>query len=256
VPLADCASFGIVETDDDLWVREFREKPHSARAMPGKSTHALASMGNYVFSAEVLVEELRRAKSDEQSDFGHHILPALAASRRVLAYDFTTNQIPGLGEHEDPHYWRDVGTIEAYFDSHFDALGARPKFCMTNPAWPIYASPDPFESAQIEAGEITHSMVGSGCVINGARLDHAMLRRAVTIEQGAILDHCIVMEHSTIGRGARITRAIIDQANNIPPGEIIGGDAERDRRRFHVSDTGIVVVPRGHFTSPPGPARR
>ena len=165
VPRDECASYGIVETDDDLWVRDFKEKPASTPAMPGRDTHALASMGNYLFSADVLVEELRRAKGSDQIDFGHHILPALAASRKVLAYDFTTNRIPGLGPDEEPHYWRDVGTIEAYFESHFDALGARPKFRMTNPAWPIYASPDPFDSAQIEAGTITHSMVGSGCVI-------------------------------------------------------------------------------------------
>jgi glucose-1-phosphate adenylyltransferase len=252
VPREASTSFGIVETDDELWVRDFREKPVTTRGMPGRPTHALASMGNYIFSADVLVEELRRARQEDRSDFGHHILPHLAATRRVLAYDFTTNEIPGLGRHEDPHYWRDVGTIEAYFESQFDALGATPRFRMTNPAWPIYASPDPFESAQIESGQITHSTVGSGCVIKGARLDHTLLRRAVTVEDGAVLQHCIVMEHSHVGPGARITRAIVDQANWIPAGEVIGGDLERDRQRFHVSETGIVVVPRGHFPRPAG----
>ena len=255
VPLDECASYGIVETDADLWVRGFQEKPARTAPMPGRDTHALASMGNYLFSADVLIDELRRAQGSDQIDFGHHILPSLAASRRVLAYDFTTNEIPGLGPDEEPHYWRDVGTIEAYFASHFDALGAHPKFRMTNPAWPIYASPDPYESAQIEGGTISHSMVGSGCVVNGARLDHAMLRRAVTIEAGALLEHCIVMEHGTVGRGAHIRRAIIDQNNVIPAGEVIGGNPERDRQRFHVSDTGIVVVPRGYFPAGTGAAR-
>lgn len=247
VPLDQSASFGIVETDDDLWVTAFREKPVVARPMPGRDTHALASMGNYIFSADVLVDELKRAHVAGHTDFGNDILPRLAASRKVLAYDFTTNEIPGLGASEDPHYWRDVGTIEAYFDAHLDILGAYPKFCMTNPQWPIYASPDPFESAQIESGQITRSVVGSGCVINGARLDHSLLRRAVVVEQDAALDHCIVMERSVVGRGARITRAIIDQDNHIPPGEVIGGPQEQGRQRFHVSDTGIVVVPRAYF---------
>lgn len=252
VPLSDCSEFGIVETDDQWWVREFREKPATTPAMPGRPTHALASMGNYIFSADVLVEALRDAHGEGQTDFGHHILPRLAASHKVLAYDFTTNRVPGLSPDEDPHYWRDVGTIESYFATHFDAIGAKPKFRMTNSQWPIYASPDPFESAQIEAGQIRHSVVGSGCVIDGATLDHALLRRAVTVEAGASLDHCIVMEHSTVGAGARITRAIVDQHNHIPAGAVIGGDGERERGRFHVSDSGIAVVPRGHFPPPGG----
>ena len=250
VPLDKCGAFGIVETDDELWVREFREKPDTAKPMPGRADHALASMGNYIFSADVLVEELKRVARTGDTDFGHHILPRLAAERRVLAYDFATNEVPGVADFEDTHYWRDVGTIEAYFEAHFDTLGARPKFRMTNPQWPIYASPDPFESAQIESGQITRSVVGSGCVIKQARLDHAMLRRSVCVEEDAVLDHCIVMERTVVGRGARLTRVIVDQDNQIPPGEVIGGNPARDRERFHVSETGIVVVPRAHFPAP------
>jgi glucose-1-phosphate adenylyltransferase len=252
VALKHSASFGIVETDDDLWVRAFREKPTTTPPMPGRATHALASMGNYLFSTDVLLEELKRARENGASDFGHHILPHLAETRRVLAYDFTENDIPGTHEFEDPHYWRDVGTIEAYFAAHFDTLGVRPKFRLNNPEWPIYASADTSESAQIESGTITRSVVGSGCVIQNATLDRAMLRRGVCVEDGAHLDECIVMERTVIGRGTRITRAIIDQDNHIPAGEVIGGDPARDRVRFHVSETGIVVVPRGHFSAAPG----
>jgi glucose-1-phosphate adenylyltransferase len=118
---------------------------------------------------------------------------------------------------------------------------------MTNPHWPIYASPDPSESAQIEEGVIRRSVVGSGCVIQGAVLDHAMLRRAVRIEADAAVDHCIVMDRSVIGRGARLRRVIVDQDNHIPAGEVIGHDRARDRERFHVSEGGVVVVPRGYF---------
>ena len=250
VALEQCSSFGIVETDDDLWVGEFREKPTQARPMPGSSTHALASMGNYLFSADVLLKELKRSLGSGASDFGHHILPRLVTeSRRVLAYDFATNTILGLAPYEDAHYWRDVGTIEAYFDAHFDTVGVKPRFRMTNAQWPIFASPDPFESAQIENGIVVRSVVGSGCVVDGARLDHAMLRRSILVEKDATLEHCIVMERTVVGRGVRIKRAIIDQDNHIPPGEAIGLDLERDRERFHVSDSGIVVVPRGHFSA-------
>ncbi len=118
---------------------------------------------------------------------------------------------------------------------------------MNNPEWPIYASPDPSESAQIESGDIRRSVVGSGCVVTGARLERAMLRRGVRVEEDASIEDAIVMDRTVVGRGARITRAIIDQDNCIPAGEVIGGNPERDRQRFHVSDTGIVVVPRWYF---------
>jgi glucose-1-phosphate adenylyltransferase len=247
VPIEQCSSFGIVETDDDMWVRQFYEKPASARPMRSRRTHALASMGNYIFSTKVLIEELGRARGNGACDFGNHILPQLTNNRRVLAYDFTTNHVPGIMDHEEPSYWRDIGTIDAYYDAHFDTLGSTPKFRMTNPEWPIYASPDSSESAQIESGVITRSVVGTGCVVRAGRLDHTLLRRAVTIEEDARLDHCIVMDRTVIGQGARITRAIIDQDNEVPAGEVIGGNLQRDRARFHVSDSGIVVVPRGYF---------
>lgn len=252
VPLAQCPSFGIVATDDDLWVSEFQEKPQpeDARRMPGRDTHALASMGNYVFSTDVLLRELRQAVENGESDFGNEILPRLARSHKVLAYDFTTNVIPGVSDYEEPSYWRDVGTIDAYYDAHFDTVGARPRFRMTNPQWPIYASPDPSESAQVEGGEITRSVLGSGCIINGARLRNTMLRRAVCVEQGAQLEDCIVMDRTVIGEGARIRQAIIDQDNWIPPGEVIGGPQERDRGRFEISENGIAVVPRWYFPRP------
>jgi glucose-1-phosphate adenylyltransferase len=251
VPLEQCGSFGIIQTDPELWVRGFCEKPSRIpEPMPGKAGHALASMGNYLFSTDVLVDELRQAQSDAESDFGHHLLPRLINARRVLAYDFTKNYVPGVAPFEDASYWRDVGTIEAYFDAQFDTLGVRPKFRLTNPEWPIHSSSDPFESAQIDAALINRSVVGSGCVVNNARLEGALLRREVTVEEDARLEECILMERTVVGRGARIKRAIIDQDNFIPAGEVIGGDSARDSRRFHVSESGIVVVPRGYFPEP------
>ena len=171
-------------------------------------------------------------------------------THKLMAYDFATNEVPGVADYEEKAYWRDVGTIDAYFDAHFDTLGATPRFKMTNPEWPIYASADQSESAKIESGVIRRSVLGSGCVVNDAHLDHVMLRRAVNVQPDALLDHCIVMDRNVIGRGAKLRRAIVDLDNHIPPGEQIGFDLERDRERFHVSEEGVVVVPRGFFPAP------
>lgn len=255
VPLAQTSSFGIANVDERRRIREFVEKPPIAPSMPGKPGYALASMGNYIFDADVLIGELRRAHETGESDFGKHILPRMARTHRLMAYDFHDNVIPGVHPYEEHGYWRDVGTIDAYFQAHFDTLGATPRFRMTNRCWPIYASPDQAESAQIENGIIRHSTIGSGSIINGGRLDHAMLRRSVHVEEGAVLEHCIVMERSVIGRGARVRRAIIDEDNHIPPGETIGHDLERDRQRFHVSEGGIVVVPKCAFPAVSSSAR-
>ena len=249
VELEQCDQFGVVEIDENHRIIDFKEKPKSVKPMPGSDRYALASMGNYIFKADVLLAALKKANASGASDFGKHILPEMVKSHKLVAYDFATNEIPGTSAFEEHGYWRDVGTIDAYFDAHFDTLGATPKFRMTNRQWPIYASPDPSESAQIEKGVINRSVVGSGCVVDGATLDHAMLRRAVTVHRDAHLEHCIVMERSVIGNGARIRRAIIDQDNHIPAGERIGFDLAGDRKRFHVTDSDIVVVPAGYFSS-------
>lgn len=247
VSLKECDQFGIVEIDDNHRITDFKEKPRSTRPMPGSQSHALASMGNYIFNADVLLRALRKMHETGDSDFGKHILPSMVKSHRLVAYDFATNTIPGTEPYEEQAYWRDVGTIDAYFQAHFDTLGAQPRFRMTNSRWPIYASPDQAESAQIEDGVIHRSVVGSGSIVDGASLDHAMLRRSVLVEPQASLEHCIIMERSRIGRGAQVRRAIIDQDNDVPPGEKIGWDLEQDRKRFHVTPSGIVVVPAGHF---------
>jgi len=247
VPLEQCSQFGIVDTDDNHRIVDFKEKPRSTRPLPGSSSHALASMGNYIFNADVLLEQLHKMHEMQTSDFGKHILPNMVKSHKLVAYDFDSNLIPGVAPYEEHGYWRDVGTIDAYFDAHFDTLGAAPRFRMTNREWPIYASPDQAESAQIENGMINRSVVGSGSIVDGATLDHAMLRRSVLVERAARLEHCIIMERSRIGRGAQVRRAIIDQDNDIPANERIGLDEAEDRRRFHVTDSGIVVVPAGYF---------
>jgi glucose-1-phosphate adenylyltransferase len=250
VPLHEATGFGVVDIDASHRITRFLEKPAEPPAMPGRPDRALASMGNYIFSADVLRRELHRARELGLSDFGRDILPRLLDSHRVVAYDFATNVIPGVRDFEEPAYWRDVGTIDAYFDAHFDTLGVKPRFRMTNPQWPIFASHDQAESAQIEGGDVRRSVLGSGCTVDNARLDHAMLRRSVRVEQDASLERCIVMDRSTIGQGARLRKVIVDQDNAVPPFEAIGFDPERDRARFTVSEGGVVVVPRGYFPLP------
>jgi len=247
VPLTSASSFGIIETDDANRITRFSEKPATASAMHGRAGHALASMGNYIFSTDVLRRELRSARERGDSDFGKHILPRMLSSHRLVAYDFADNHIAGIADYETPAYWRDVGTIDAYFAAHLDALGPRPSFRMENPHWPIRAHPDTLEPTRIESGSIQRSVIASGCEINHATLDHSMLRSAIQVNDDARLDHCIVMDRCRIGRGARLRRVILDQDNFVPPFESIGFDRDADRRRFHVSEGGIVVIPRGYF---------
>lgn len=246
VPVDACGRFGIVETDEGGRVVRFSEKPKSTCPMPGSRTHALASMGNYIFNFDVL-QELSRTRGADAVDFGNHILPGMLKAYKLLAYDFGTNAVPGEPSIGKCGYWRDVGTVDAYFESHFDTLGSSPRFSLANPHWPIHARPGYGQSAQIDSGTIEQSLIACGSVVAGARLDHAVLGRSVLVERDADLDHCIVMERSRIRRGARVRRVIIDEGNDVPPGERIGFDPGHDSRRFHVTAGGIVVVPAGFF---------
>jgi len=241
VCLNECHQFGIVETDGRQRITAFKEKPKTTPPMRGSESHALASMGNYIFNTQVLLVALEQAAASGATDFGKDILPAMVASHKLMAYDFHTNEIPGMAAHEEHGYWRDVGTIDAYYQAQLDTLGAEPRFSMHNPLWPIHGGAD-----QGDAARTAHSVVGAG-----SRLEGTLLCRAVRVERGASLAQCIVMEHTRIGSGARLRRAIIDHDNDIPPDERIGYELEKDRQRFPVSDCGVVVVPAGYFPARP-----
>jgi glucose-1-phosphate adenylyltransferase len=213
VPLADAGRFGILEIDADRRIRGFSEKPAAAQPMPGSSTHAAASMGNYLFDPEVLLQHLERMHQRGETDFGRHLLPAMLAQERVMAYDFATNQVPGLQPWEERGYWRDVGTVDAYYRAHLDTRGARPKFRMANRHWPIHTDP-------------------GAPAADAIRSEHR---------------GCIVSEGSRIDPAARVRRAIVEEDNDIPAGESIGFDPAQDRRRFPVTDGGVVIVPGGYF---------
>jgi glucose-1-phosphate adenylyltransferase len=247
VPLSQVSSFGIVKTDGSGRIRDFQEKPSHADPMPGRADRALASMGNYVFNTDLLLASLEKAHANGQHDFGKHILPTLTDSHRVMAYDFATNVVPGVHDFEEAGYWRDVGTIESYYEANFDTLGEQPRFSMHNASWPIQASPDHTEAAQLYDATIKGASIGAGVQVRRALIERSLLRRSVHVESNAEVVGSIVMDRTRIGEGARIRRAIIDSDNVIPPGMRIGYDLDADRQRFHVSDSGIVVIGKGQL---------
>jgi glucose-1-phosphate adenylyltransferase len=245
VPLEEARSFGVIVAGEDGRIREFLEKPENPVPIPADPRRAYASMGNYLFNAEVLIDALRKAHGEGQHDFGRHILPKLKDTHRVFAYDFASNRVPGVKPYEEHAYWRDVGTIDAYFEAHQDLLGKEPRFDLFNPQWPIHSGPYQGPVANIIDGEIISSKIGAGTLVKGARVRNCVIRREVMLEPGVELEDCIIMDYSVIRRGSRLRRAIVDRYNVIEEGSRIGYDLARDRERYHVTESGIVVLHRG-----------
>ena len=246
VPIEEASDFGVIAADRSGRIEAFQEKPTRPAAMPGDASQAYASMGIYLFTTPVLLQALEKAHRRGDTDFGRDILPSLLAEQRVCAYDFSANSVPGIQPYEERGYWRDVGTVDAYFAAHQDVLGTEPSFDVFNPQWPIYSSNYQGTVAHVLGGNIENCLLGAGSVVHpGARLRNCIVRREAVVEADAQLDDCIVMDYSRIGPGARLRRTIIDRHNDIAPGETIGMDAARDAQRFFVSSGGVVVVPRG-----------
>lgn len=261
VSIQEAKNFGVMATDTNGRIFEFQEKPANPTPMPNNPHLALASMGNYLFNTEVLLDGLKTAKQCGENDFGQHVLPRLMRTHKLYAYDFSTNNIPGVKSYEEPMYWRDVGTIDAYFNAHKDVLGLEPKFDAFNPQWPIYSSNYQGPVARIIGGDIRNSLLGAATVIHEKTLIRdSIIRRETVIEEDVELNECIVMDYVRIGRGSRLNRVIIDRHNHILPGTRIGFSLTEDQQRFTVSPGGVVVVPigkaryyardtRGEFTS-------
>jgi glucose-1-phosphate adenylyltransferase len=211
-------------------------------------------MGNYVFSTDALVREVTDDARHETSahDFGKSILTRLYQRAKVYAYDFLLNEVPGQG-HRDRGYWRDVGTLDAYFQANMDLIAVEPIFNLYNHKWPIATAssslpPAKFVFADREhsrVGEATDSLVSEGCIISGASVDKSVLSPRVRVNSWAKVSDSILMENVEIGRHCIVKRAIIDKNVTIPPGTKIGVDLDEDRRRFHVTESGIVVIPKG-----------
>ncbi len=249
VPVGEASAFGVLDVGDDGEIRRFDEKPAEPRQIPGRPGWALVSMGNYIFSTATLIEELAKDQEDDSNhDFGRNVLPAMIGKRRVYAYDFSKNEIPGMLERERG-YWRDVGTIDAYWQANMDLVSVNPVFDLYNMRWPIRTYTPPLPPAKFvfaesqRIGMATDSLVSEGCIISGGRIDRSVLSPGVRINSFSHVEQAILMDGVDVGRHARIRRAIVDKGVHIPPGMEIGYDHEEDRRRgFAVSDDGVVVV--------------
>jgi glucose-1-phosphate adenylyltransferase len=250
VARAEARSFGVLHVDGEGAVQAFYEKPPDPPPMPGRPDHALASMGNYVFQTSALLDALAEDARRETSlhDFGHDVLPMMVQQgQRVFAYDFQTNRVPGETHNT---YWRDIGTVDAYFAAQMELVQVEPQFNLYNAHWPIrtgisHDPPAKFVFRDVgRVGMATQSIVSLGCIISGGRIHHSVLSNRVRVNSFSEIDECVLFENVVIGRHARIRRAIIDKDVHIPAGADIGYDLDRDRQRFFVSDEGVVVIPK------------
>ena len=252
VAVDEADQFGIVQVDSGLRVSSFVEKPDNPPQMPGAPGRSLASMGNYLFNPQVLREALIEDSIKENSnhDFGRDLIPALINRVPVYAYNFMTNRIRGDSE-LNLSYWRDVGTLDAYFEANMDLRDARPHLNLYNPLWPLrtaYFDQPPAKFVFDENGRrglALHSVISEGCIVSGGAIRNSVLGRSVFVHSYSLVEDSVIMDYVEIGRRAKIRRAIIDKNVYVPEGEEIGYDLERDRQRFFVTDSGLVVIPKG-----------
>jgi glucose-1-phosphate adenylyltransferase len=253
VPIEQSREFGVIETGVDAHaIRAFREKPSDPVGLRDAPDQVLASMGNYVFKAGVLIDAVTTDAADESSshDIGRDIVPALVARGGAQVYDFAGNDVPGVAPRERG-YWRDVGTLDAYYDAHMDLISVDPIFDLYNRDWPILSWPEPLPPAKFvfeeegRTGRALDSMVCAGVIVSGGTVRRSVLSPGVQVHSYSEVDESILMHNVDVGRGAIVRRAIIDKNVHIAPGARIGVDEEADRRRFDVSQAGIVVIPKG-----------
>jgi len=251
VSLEEAHQFGVIEVDSGLRVIGFEEKPANPRSMPGAPGLCLASMGNYLFDPQILRSSLSEdaEQSGSHHDFGRDLIPALINRVPVYAYNFMENRIRGDSE-ENQSYWRDVGTIDAYYEAHMDLRDARPQLNMYNQHWPLrtaYYNQPPAKFVFNESnrrGQALHSVVSEGSIISGGTVFNSVLGRSVVVHSHSQVEDSVVMDYCDIGRGARVRRAILDKNVQIAEGDEIGYNLERDRKRFFVTESGIVVIPK------------
>jgi glucose-1-phosphate adenylyltransferase len=247
VPLADSIRFGVLEVDEDSRVTAFREKPDTARPLPWNPETCLGSMGIYIFDTSLLVSELRRdAEQDTNHDFGRDILPRLVtAGERVYAYLFWDEN------RKASQYWRDVGTLDAYYEASMDLVQVDPVFNLYDPAWPLRTYMPQFPPAKFvfsdeaRRGTALDSVVSMGCIVSGSEVHRSILSPGVRVHSYCMIEDSILMPYATVHRQARIRRAIIDRDVEIPRGAVIGHDPDEDRRRHTISEGGVVVVTPG-----------
>ena len=249
VGVEQAKSFGVMTVDEADHVVSFHEKPEKPQSIPGDSEHILASMGVYVFSMKLLAKLLNDDHNrDSNHDFGKDILPSIIGTHRAVAYRFGGTS----GRVTADRYWRDVGTIDAYYEANMDLLQPLPAIDLYQGDWPIRTyegQHPPARSVHGKSGreaEIVNCMLASGTLVVGGTLRHSILFPNVRVEEGALVEHSLLFPGVTVGEGAQLRRCIIDKEVFIPAGEWIGFDRTRDRERFTVSDCGVVVIPKGY----------
>jgi glucose-1-phosphate adenylyltransferase len=249
VPKKEAAEFGVIETAEDGRILAFHEKNPDAPTMPGDPKRVHASMGNYVFSTRTLLRLLHDDAANERShhDFGRDILPKLAGNTEMYAYDFQTNRIAGELADAVP-YWRDVGTLDAYYEANMDLRSVSPALNLYNRQWPVRTTsyPDPpakftFDEAN-RRGQAIDSIVSGGAILSGGIVRNSVVGRNVRVHAGALVEDSVILDNCDIGRRAKIRRAILDKNVRVPEDASIGFEVARDRRYHHVTASGIVVV--------------
>jgi glucose-1-phosphate adenylyltransferase len=254
VPREQARAFGVIQANEDGRIMAFHEKKPNAPTMPGDPNRVYASMGNYIFSTRPLLELLKSDANDatSQHDFGMNILPRLAGNAPIYAYNFETNRIPGEDEDSVP-YWRDVGTIEAFYEANMDLNHVKPELNLYNREWPVRSTSYPDAPAKFvfdednRRGLAIDSIVSGGCIVSGGVVRKSVLGRGVHVHTGALIEHCVIMDNCDIGCRAKLRRAILDKNVRIPEDATVGYDLAADRAHgWHVTDSGIVVIGREH----------
>ncbi|MDG4809011.1 glucose-1-phosphate adenylyltransferase [Micromonospora sp. WMMD1120] len=257
-PLSMADQFGVIEVGEDgRKIRAFREKPTDAVGLPDAPDEIYASMGNYVFTTRALCEAVERDAADKTSkhDMGGSIIPMLVERGEANVYDFRDNEVPGSTD-RDRGYWRDVGTLDSFYDAHMDLINVHPVFNLYNFDWPIYTEQPPWPPAKFvhqwgeRVGRAVGSMVSPGVVISGSLVENSIVSPKVRVHSWAHVEGSVLMEGVEIGRHAVVRRAILDKNVFVPEGVEIGVDLEKDRQRYTVSDNGIVVIGKGQKVEP------
>ena len=248
VPRADATAFGVIQTaPDGQRIADFLEKPADPPAVPDNPDVAYASMGNYVFTTTALVDALREDAADSSSvhDMGGSIIPMFVERGTASVYDFARNQVPGATE-RDRSYWRDVGTLDSYYDAHMDLISVHPIFNLYNAEWPIHTQVPALPPAKfVQNGTATESMIASGSILSGCSVERSVVANNVRIHSGAHVEGSVILAGTEIGRGAVVRNAILDKHVLVPDGARIGVDLDADRSRFNVTESGITVIGKG-----------